>query len=149
MWYSLVTPVGRQQTDLVFRVVHRLRGVGLIHGNVVRPPCLMWGSSVNNVICLYFWCRLKEFGYGDLSFGGRTVGGSITVFCLLLLFSFTNLPRRIRDLPSTDTGRSVRTFVPLRRNINDALKKCAEPKLYDSPTPSSQVHGSNSKRITA
>jgi hypothetical protein len=45
MWYSLATPVGRQQTDLVFRVVHRLRGVGLIHGNVVRPPCFDVGEQ--------------------------------------------------------------------------------------------------------
>jgi hypothetical protein len=27
-----------------------------------------------------FWCRLKEFGYGDLSFGGRTVGGALLCF---------------------------------------------------------------------
>ena len=77
MWYSLVTPVGRQQTDLVFRVVHRLRGVGLIHGNVVRPPCFDVGEQRKQRHMFESWCRLKEFGYGDLSFGGRTVGGAL------------------------------------------------------------------------
>ena len=31
------------------------------------------------------WCRLKEFGYGDLSFGGRTVGGALLCLSLLVL----------------------------------------------------------------
>jgi hypothetical protein len=62
-----------------------LRGVGLIHGNVVRPPCFDVGEQRKQRHMFESWCRLKEFGYGDLSFGGRTVGGALLSLGLLVL----------------------------------------------------------------
>ena len=54
-----------------------MRGVGLIHGNVVRPLCFDVGEQRKQRHMFESWCRLKEFGYGDLSFVGRTVGGAL------------------------------------------------------------------------
>jgi hypothetical protein len=88
------------------RVVHRLRGVGLIHGNVVRPLCFDVGEQRKQrhmfdilVSAKRVWLR-RPVLRGELWGEHYCVLGFVTL-CV------NELARRIRDLPSIDTGHPV------------------------------------------
>ena len=121
--------------------------MGLIHGNVVRPLCFDIGEQRYERHIIKSWCRLETLATATCP-SGRTVGGALLCLSLLVLLivKYTGATKRVfasrlstyLSLPSTDTGHPVRTFHPLRRNINDALKRSVSDlncKTAQPPSP--------------
>jgi hypothetical protein len=118
--------------------------VGLIHGNVVRPLCFDVGEQRKQRHMFIFWCRLEFLATATCPLRANC-GGSIT----LLIVKYTGATKRVfasrlstyLSLPSTDTGHPVRESLrpwlstypqhsyPLRKDLNDALKRSARESL--------------------
>ena len=85
MWYSLGTPVGMTANRFSFQGCAPFAGCGAYPRERGSTPMLDVGEQRKQRHMFKFWCRLKEFGYGDLSFRGRTVGGALLCLSLLVL----------------------------------------------------------------
>ncbi len=82
MWYSHGLPVGMTANRFSFQGCAPFAGCGAYPRERGSTPMLDVGEQRKQRHMFKFWCRLKEFGYGDLSFGANC-GGSITVFVFI------------------------------------------------------------------